>query len=156
MPHVFSLAKSNSSTVRNRRETTSTIPTDDHPTEGNDAEDQANQGEVETKTQKVYTEILWKIDWVFKDINQTLSDTCMSETRTLRELLDRFFNDTWRLGPTLHLFANTKISGTQDLSVFLITASKDEILMNIDVPIREALNGQAIIEYPVFHITMIA
>jgi hypothetical protein len=141
MPHVFSLAKSNSSTVRNRKETASAA-TDIPEIEGTE----------DNVPQKTVTEILWKIDWVFQDIHKTLSDNCISENRTIRESLDRFFNDTWKLGPTRHLFEGSGISGVDDLQVRLVTASKEDLLVNINVPIREALNGHAIIEYPVFHI----
>jgi hypothetical protein len=143
MPHVFSLAKSNSSTVRNRKETLAVELNDEVETEI----------PAETQTQQTtVTEILWKIDWVFKDMNKTLSDNCMSETKSIQECLDRFFNDTWKLGPTRHMFEGSEISCADQLDVFLITASKDELLMNTRIPIREALNGQAIIEYPIFHI----
>ena len=129
MPHVFSMAQKNSSTIRSRKDTTE-----------------------ETQCVSVSSEILWKVDWVFTDIKQTLSDTCVSETRSIRELLCRFFEDTWRLGPTMHLFQDSGISSASDLQVFLLSVTREEIPMNIDVPLREALNGQSFIEYPIFHI----
>lgn len=129
MPHVFSMAQKNSSTIRSRKENV----------EG-------------TETQSVSTEILWRTEWVFTEISQTLSDTCVSETRSIRDLLSRFFDDSWKLGPTRHMFANTAIDSVDDLNVFLVSVTKDEVPMNLDVPLREALSGQSFIEYPVFHI----
>lgn len=129
MPHVFSMAQKNSSTIRSKKET--------------------DEG---TQSVSVASEILWKIDWVFVDLNQTLSDTCVSETRTIRELLTRFFDDTWKLGPTKHLFQDSGINSPSELQILLLSITKEKIPMNIDVPLREALNGQSFIEYPVFHI----
>ena len=129
MPHVFSMAQKNSSTIRSRKDVTE-----------------------ETQSVSVSSEILWKIEWIFVDLKQTLSDTCVSETRTIRDLLSRFFDDTWRLGSTKHIFENSEISSPADLQVFLVSVTKEEIPMNMDVPLRDALNGQSFIEYPVFHI----
>lgn len=129
MPHVFSMAQKNSSTIRSRKDVT-----------------------VDTQSASVSSEILWKIEWIFVDLKQTLSDTCVSETRTIRDLLSRFFDDTWRLGSTKHIFENSEISSPADLQVFLVSVTKEEIPMNMDVPLRDALNGQSFIEYPVFHI----
>lgn len=121
MPHVFTLAQSNSTTLRNRKDA------DGNP----------------------FTEILWKIDWKFEPNETTLSDTCVSESKTLRELIDRFFDNTWKLGPTRHLFVDS-ITSIDQLDIFLINFQKSQIRMNPDVSLRESLRDQAILEYPTF------
>ena len=125
MPHVFTLAQSNSTTIRNRKD---------------------------PETEKSTTEILWKIEWKFEDIDQTLSDTCISENKTITELLERFFDNTWKLGPTRHLFMKSGIESSADLPVYLLNATRAEIPMNCAIPLREALSGQTLLEYPVFRI----
>lgn len=125
MPHVFSLARSNSSTIRNRKDAT---------------------------TESVTSEILWKVDWIFEDIKQTLTDTCLSETKTVRESLARFFDDSWKLGQTRHIFDSAGIGASTELEVFLINATKEKIPMNMDLPLRDAMAGQTLLEYPVFHV----
>ena len=125
MPHVFSLAQSNSTTIRNRKD---------------------------PETETTSTEILWKIDWKFDGIDQTLSDTCISETKTITELLERFFDNTWKLGPTRHLFIKSDIESPSQLSIFLLNATQTEIPMNPSTPLKESLSGQTLLEYPVFRI----
>ena len=123
MPHVFSLAKSNSSSIRNRKDD------EGHPT----------------------TEILWKVDWKFETVDTVLSDTCISESKTLRELITRFFDNTWKLGPTRHLFTGTDVS-IDHLDVFLVNYQQQQVPVSLDVTLREALRDQAILEYPTFHL----
>ena len=127
MPHVFSLAKSNSSTIRSRKDA-----------EGNPA-----------------TEIMWKVDWKFVSVDTTLSDTCVSETKTIRELLTRFFDNSWKLGPTRHLFTGTDAS-VDRLMVFLINYQKQEVQVALDATLREALRDQAILEYPTLIVKQIS
>jgi hypothetical protein len=105
-----------------------------------------------SETASISSEIMWRIDWVFMDIDKTLSDTCVSETRSISDLLGRFFDDTWKLGATKHLFDISVIKSVSDLDVFLVSVTKEEIPMKTDVSLRESLNGQSFIEYPVFHI----
>lgn len=125
MPHVFSKARSNSSTVRMRKDLNS---------------------------ESVSCELLWKVEWKFEDVGQSLTDTCLSETKTIRESLGRFFDDTWKLGQTRHLFAASGISGSTEFVVTLSNATQEEIPMNMDLSIREAMAGQTLLEYPIFHV----
>lgn len=92
-------------------------------------------------------EIMWKVDWKFESIDKVLTDTCVSETKTVDELLSRFFDDTWKLGPTKHLFpASHSSAGAFD--VFLVNFQKQEVPVNSKLSLREALRDQAILEYP--------
>ena len=121
MPHVFSLAQGNSSTIRNRK--------DEHGV--------------------VSVEILWKVDWSFPGTNLTLTDTCVGESKSLEELLMRFIDNTWKLGSTGQLFkqARDSVSG---LDVYLVNYQKEEVKIDLKFSIREALQDQAILEYPTF------
>ena len=127
MPHVFSLAKSNSSTIRNRKD----------PESG-----------------KTSTEILWKLDWRFEGVTNTLlSDTCISETYIIKDLIERFFNDTWKLGPTRdRLIRNGCVFELNEgTSVFLVNHQQCHIpIENLDQTLRQALETHAILEYPTF------
>lgn len=119
MPHVFSLAQANSSTIRNRKD---------------------EQGTASC-------EIMWKVDWNFESAGKVLSDTCVSETKTVEELLSRFFADTWKLGPTRQFFTDPEASAST-MDVFLINYQKQEVRLDPTLPLRDALRDQAILEYP--------
>ncbi len=129
MPHVFSKARSNSSTIRMRKDPAS---------------------------ENVACEILWKVEWNFEDIGQSLTDTCLSETKTIRESLARFFDDTWKLGQTRHLFAASGITGLTQFSVTLSNATQDQIVMNVDVSYRKPMADQTLLEYPIFNVRKLA
>lgn len=121
MPHVFSLAQSNSSTIRNRKD-----------------EDGSNQ-----------VEIMWKVDWKFLSSGKLLSDTCVSESKTLVELISRFIDNTWKLGPSTDLFSNANIT-PHSLEIFLINYQNQEVKMDPNLTLRESMKDQAILEYPTF------
>ena len=121
MPHVFTLAQGNSSTIRNRKDE-----------DGN-----------------VSIEIMWKVDWNFASRGSTLTDTCVSENKTLDELLTRFLENTWKLGQTKHLFEASRTS-VDGLDVYLVNYQKQEIKVDPKLSLREAMKDQAILEYPTF------
>jgi hypothetical protein len=118
-PHVFELARCNSSTLRNRKE------------EGSDVVNQ---------------EILWRIEWKF-DNNVVLTDTCVSETKTLRELLSRFFDNSWKLGPTRHMFPN-EWTDLDQFEIYLNDFKNNKIILNLDSTIMENFRDKCFIEFP--------
>lgn len=122
MPHVFSMAQTNSTTIRNRKE---------------------ESGESTC-------EILWRVDWRFVSKDTVLTDTCVSEHKTIAELLSRFIDNSWKLGPTQHLFSGEERLDPQRLSVWLVNFQKEEVRVDASLSIREALRDQAILEYPTF------
>jgi hypothetical protein len=121
MPHVFSLAQGNSTSLRNRKhaEGVATI------------------------------EILWKVDWKFESVDKVLTDICVSENLTLEELLTRFVENTWKLGSTDGLFRRKSPSNEQ-LEVFLINYQKEEVKVDTKLSLRDSMRDQAILEYPTF------
>ena len=121
MPHVFSLAESNSTTIRNRKDE-----------EGNAS-----------------VEIMWKVDWNFESKGVVLTDTCVSETKALNELLQRFIDNTWKLGSTENVFSSPNAS-VDHLEVFLVNYQKAEIKVDSTLSLRDAMRDQAILEYPTF------
>lgn len=126
MPHLFSLAKSNSSTVRNRKD---------------------------TESGKTSTEILWKLDWVFEGMDTVLSDTCVSETSIVKDLINRFMDDSWKLGPTRDkLIAHDCPIDTDKICVFLQNHQQNEIPIDITQTVSQVLATHAILEYPTFRI----
>lgn len=126
MPHVFTLAQSNSSTVRNRK----------------DAE-----------TEQTSTEILWKLDWHFENLDRILSDTCVSENKSLEELIERFLNDSWKLGPTRQILEACEAPvDLNAMDVFLVNHQQNELPVNLASSVKEALTNHAILEYPTFRI----
>ena len=121
MPHVFSLAQSNSSTIRNRKD----------------------------ESGNMLVDIMWKVDWKFLGSGKLLSDTCVSESKTLAELISRFIDNTWKLGPTVDLFTSANVT-TSNLEIFLINYQNQEVKVDPNLTLREAMKDQAILEYPTF------
>lgn len=121
MPHVFSLAQSNSTSLRNRK----------------DAEGAST------------IEILWKVDWRFESTQKLLTDICVSENLSLEELLGRFVDNTWKLGTTDGLFQRSPPS-VDKLEVFLVNYQKEEVRVDTKQSLRDSMRDQAILEYPTF------
>ena len=83
-------------------------------------------------------------------MDTVLTDTCVSETKTIAELISRFFDNSWKLGSTRHLFPGTDELRIDSMVVTLVNFQKEEVKVDPSVPIRQALKDHAILEYPTF------
>jgi hypothetical protein len=121
MPHLFTLAQGNSTSIRNRKDT-----------EGAHS-----------------LEILWKVDWRIEPSGKVLTDVCVSENKSLDELISRFIENKWQLGSTEGAFQGQGIT-VGDLDIFLVNYQKQEVKVEYQMTLREAMRDQAILEYPTF------
>jgi hypothetical protein len=64
-------------------------------------------------------------------------------------LISRFIDNTWKLGPSTHLFSNANVT-TADLEIFLINNQNQEVKMDPNLTLRDSMKDQAILEYPTF------
>ena len=96
------------------------------------------------------TELWWRIEWHFPSVVKAdgcplvLTDTYVEETSCLKDLVDRFFHNTWKIAPVKH-----QLVSLEDKTLEFFLATDQTKPLDPHASLKDILRGKTIYEFPV-------